>query len=271
METIVQIQEKVKENLKGVRHKILVMSGKGGVGKSSFAVNLAKGLELRGYNVGLLDTDVHGPDVLLLLGVEGEPLFTDDQGKIMPISVSPNFSVLSLASNLSPEEPVIWRGPLKISAIRQFLADTNWGERDFLIIDSPPGTGDEPLTVMQFLQSALDGAVIITTPQEVALLDTRRSVSFARKMSIPILGIVENMSGLICPHCGNEIPIFGSGGGERLAKEMGVEFLGRIPFSLSMMHSSQRGQTIWDLQEDLDVVEAYNSIIDKLEESVSSR
>jgi len=270
VDTMKQMQEQVKKNLSSVKHKILVMSGKGGVGKTSFAVNLARGLELRGKKVGLLDTDIHGPDTLSLLGVSGRSVFSDSNGRILPVRVSDNLYILSLASNLKPEDPVIWRGPLKISAIRQFLADTDWGQLDYLIIDSPPGTGDEPLTVMQFLQEALDGAVVITTPQEVALLDTRRSVSFARTMQVKVLGLVENMSSLLCPHCGKEIPVFGSGGGERLSKEMEIELLGKIPFSLQMMHSSERGRTVWDIQEDVDVVQAYSSIIDKIEQAVLS-
>ncbi len=270
METIKEIQEQVRKNLASVRHKILIMSGKGGVGKSSFAVNLAKGLELRKKKVGLLDTDLHGPDTVSLLGVKERSIYTGEDRRIRPVQVSDRFWVLSLASNLKPEDPVIWRGPLKTSVIRQFLVDTEWGTLDYLIIDSPPGTGDEPLTVMQFLQRDLDGAVIITTPQEVALLDTRRSISFARNMQIRILGLIENMSYLICPYCGSQIAVFGSGGGKRLSEEMGVELIGTIPFSLAMMHSSEKGQTIWDLQEDVDVVRAYNAIIDRILQMVSS-
>ena len=268
MDNVLKIRKAVEENLSSVRHKILVMSGKGGVGKSSFAVNMAVGLTLRGKRVGILDTDVHGPDVLLLLGVESEPLFTDAMGKIMPVKVNERLSVLSLASNLNPDEAVVWRGPLKISAIRQFLADTNWGELDFLIIDSPPGTGDEPLTVMQFLQGMLDGAVVITTPQDVALLDTRRSIAFAKKMNVRLLGIVENMSGFVCPHCGKTTELFLSRGADRISRELGVDVLGHIPFSMAMVRAAQEGRTIWDTQDDLDVIEVYNKIIDRVLERI---
>ena len=269
MENVIKIKEKVIENLKNVKHKILVMSGKGGVGKTSFAVNFAVGLTKRGFKAGILDTDIHGPDVLLLLGVEPEPLFTDSMGKIIPVKARENLSVLSLASNLNPNDPVVWRGPIKISAIRQFLADTNWGDIDFLVIDSPPGTGDEPLTVMQFLQGALDGAVIITTPQEVALLDTRRSISFAKKMGVDVLGVVENMSGFICPHCGKKTDLFSSKGADKLSSELGVEVLEYMPFSVPMVRAAQEGQTIWDSEEDIDLIEAYNSVIDKILSKIS--
>ncbi len=269
MDQISNLADAVKDNLKQVRYKLLVMSGKGGVGKSSFAVNVSKALELRGYKVGLLDIDLHGPDVMLLLGLK-EEIFSNSKGRIVPIKATENLKVLSLGANLSDSEPVIWRGPLKISAIKQFLSDVEWGNLDFLIVDSPPGTGDEPLTVMQFLGESLTGAIVISTPQEVALLDTKRSISFARKLNVPILGVVENMSYLICPSCGEKMEIFSSRGAEKLSSQMGVDILGKIPFSLTMVKKAEIGKTIWDEPKDELIVKAYDELIEKLLKKLSS-
>ena len=216
-------------NMAQINAKILVLSNKGGVGKSFVAVNIAVCLSRKGANVGLLDADMHGPSIAKMLGFEGKILSAGQNG-ISPYPVNPNLGAISMASFLeSVDTAVIWRGPLKMNVLRQFLAEADWGKRDYLIVDSPPGTGDEPLSICQLI-SDLTGAIIVTTPQDVALLDSRKCVSFLRQLSTPILGILENMSGLICPHCGTKIDIFKSGGGEKAAKELNVPFLGRIPF-----------------------------------------
>jgi len=210
-----------------IKHKIMIASGKGGVGKSTVAVNLARSLQARGYRVGVLDADITGPSTAKLLGVETSRLSAGPEG-IEPVD-SRGVKVISMAFALSgPDSAVVWRGPMKMAAIKQFLSDVSWGDLDYLIIDLPPGTSDEPLSVVQLLPD-LSGAVIVTTPQEVALLDSRKAVNMAKSMKVPILGIVENMSGLVCPHCGEVLEIFKTGGGERAAKELDVPFLGAIP------------------------------------------
>ena len=210
----------------GISHKILVMSGKGGVGKSTVAVNLATTLMLEGRSVGLLDCDIHGPSVPKMLHLEGSQIVSGDNA-ILPIELG-GLKVMSIGFFLqSSDDPVIWGGPMKMSAIRQFLADVAWGELDYLIIDLPPGTGDEPLSLLQLIEDA-DGAVVVTTPQDVSTADVRRSIGFCRQLKLPVLGVVENMSGFVCPHCGTITEIFKAGGGERMAVEMGVPFLGRV-------------------------------------------
>ncbi len=231
---------KIARNMKRIKHKIAVMSGKGGVGKSTVSVNLAMSLAMKGRKVGILDMDIHGPNVPKMLGIEGHRLEAVDGG-IGPVMVEPGIKVISMAFLLeNPDTPVIWRGPLKLSAMKQFLGDVVWGDLDYLIIDLPPGTGDEHMNVAQLLPES-DGAVIVTTPQEVALLDSRKSVKFAETLKMPVIGIVENMSGLICPHCGKEINIFKSGGGEKAAKEMNIKFLGKIPLEPKIVEDSDAG------------------------------
>ncbi|NIA13223.1 MAG: P-loop NTPase [Nitrospiraceae bacterium] len=210
-----------------VKHKILVLSGKGGVGKSTVAVNLAISLALSGKRVGLMDADVHGPSVPRMLGVEGHPVEIVDNA-IIPVRAG-SISVMSVGFLLrDQDDAVIWRGPMKAGVIQQFLKDVEWGDLDCLVIDSPPGTGDEPLSVCQFLENP-DGAVIVTTPQAVATSDVRKSLNFCRQLQLPVLGVIENMSGFVCPKCGEVTQIFQSGGGETMAEEMHVPFLGRIP------------------------------------------
>lgn len=216
------------------------MSGKGGVGKSSVAINLAVALAARGYRVGLMDVDLHGPSTIKMLGLESEAMSAEGED-LLPIPYSQNLKVVSMASLLENRDTaVIWRGPLKISAIRQFVSDVRWGDLDYLFVDSPPGTGDEPLTVAQVIPKA--HGIIVTTPQEVALLDIRKSITFCRQVGMPVFGIIENMSGLACPHCGKSIELFSSGGGERTAREMGVPFLGRIPLLPEIVVASDEGR-----------------------------
>ena len=202
----------VQQSLGKIKNKIIVMSGKGGVGKTSTSVNLSIALSRLGYKVGLMDVDLHGPDVPRMLGLNGM-LDVNHERKLNPLAYSENLGVVSIESlTPSKDDAIIWRGPIKFSAIRQFIGDVAWGDLDFLVIDSPPGTGDEPLTVAQTIPDAK--AVIVTTPQEVSLADVRKSISFCRTVKMDIAGLVENMSGYNCPHCGEVLDLFGSGGGE---------------------------------------------------------
>jgi ATP-binding protein involved in chromosome partitioning len=230
---------RLKEQLKHIKHRLLVMSGKGGVGKTSIAVYLALGLAQRGHRVGILDVDLHGPDVPRMLGISG--MFEYDQENLLvPHKYDDYLKVMSIECLLRDrDEAVIWRGPLKHSFINQAISQVNWGDLDILVIDSPPGTGDEPLSVAQTIPEAQ--AVIVTTPQEVSLADVRKAINFCRKVDMPIMGLVENMSGLICPRCGEEIPLFSKGGGQKTAAQMGVPLLASLPFDLSVVQSSDRG------------------------------
>lgn len=210
-----------------IKHKIIIASGKGGVGKSTVSVNLARALHSKGFGVGVLDADITGPDIPKLLGVEEQRLKQGREG-IEPADAG-GIKVASMALVLSSRDsPLVWRGPMKMAAIKQFVQDVNWGDLDFLLIDLPPGTSDEPLSVLQLIPD-LAGAIIVTTPQEVSLLDSRKAVNMVKAMMLPVLGIVENMSGLVCPHCGETINVFCAGGGQRMAEEMDVPFLGAIP------------------------------------------
>ncbi len=223
-----------------IRHKIIVLSGKGGVGKSTVAANLAIYLALEGRRVGLLDVDLHGPSIPKMLHLEGAEVNSLD-GRIQPVMMA-GVKVMSIGFLLrDPDTPVIWRGPLKMGAIKQFLEEVDWGELDYLIVDSPPGTGDEPLSICQ-LAAPLDGGIVVTTPQDVATADVRRSIAFCRQLNLRVLGVIENMSGFVCPHCGQLTDIFKSGGGERMAAEMDVPFLGRIPLDPAVGRACDDGQ-----------------------------
>ncbi len=256
--------EKLKKNMAKIKHKILVLSNKGGVGKSSIAVNLSCALSEKGYQVGLLDADLHGPSIAKMLGFEGEKL-TGSNGQINPLKVRKNLIAISMASLIeSPDTPLVWRGPLKGIAIKQFLAEVNWGELDFLIIDSPPGTGDEPLSVCQLIPE-LDGGVIVTTPQEIALSDSRKCVSFLRNINIPILGIIENMSGFRCPHCGTKIDLFMTGGGEKAAIDFQVPFLGAIPIDMQIVKFADQGRPfVCSGNNKSETAQAYEKIVQSI-------
>ncbi len=258
------------ENIRNIHHKILVMSNKGGVGKSTVAVNLALGLVHKGMRVGLLDIDVHGPSIPKMLGLE-EMVLLGNAGKIQPVLYAFNLKVVSMAFLLKDREsPVIWRGPLKMGAIKQFLGEVDWGELDYLIIDSPPGTGDEPLSIAQLIKD-MDGVIIVTTPQEVALLDSRKAVNFARQLNVPVLGIVENMSGFVCPHCGKNTDLFKTGGGEKAAKEMNVPFLGKIPIEPEIVTSGDEGKPfVWDRKES-SAAKAFAEMVEQIVRTVSSK
>ncbi|SDK33545.1 Chromosome partitioning ATPase, Mrp family, contains Fe-S cluster [Maridesulfovibrio ferrireducens] len=251
---------KLKKTLSKIKHKIVVISGKGGVGKSTVATNIAVALSLAGKQVGLLDVDVHGPSVPRLLCLEDQKPHIGHE-IIEPISYSKNLWVMSLGFMLpSKEDPVIWRGPVKIGLIKQFVQDVAWGDLDFLIVDCPPGTGDEPLSALQTLGSDAQ-AIIVTTPQGVAIDDVRRSVNFCKQVGNPILGLVENMSGFVCPDCGSIHNIFNTGGGEALAKETGVKFLGRIPLDPEVGRSGDEGYPIVRVDHEGITGKALNAII----------
>lgn len=233
-------RQRLQNKLNCIKHKIVVMSGKGGVGKSTVAVNLATALLQAGNKVGLLDVDVHGPSIPTMLGLENATL-SGTQEELLPVDLD-GLKIMSVGFLLSsPDQAVIWRGPMKISVIRQFLENVDWGELDYLIIDCPPGTGDEPLSVCQLI-GHLDGAVVVTTPQRVATVDVRKSISFCRQISLKVLGIIENMSGFVCPKCGEITEILPSGGGGKMAEEMGVPFLGAIPLDPQVAQAGDSGQ-----------------------------
>jgi ATP-binding protein involved in chromosome partitioning len=233
--------EAVKERMACIKHKIVVLSGKGGVGKSTVAVNLASALALEGKLVGLLDVDLHGPTVPQLLGLQGRR--AEVAGDVLlPMEIGENLKVMSIGFLLGEEDgAVVWRGPMKAVAIEQFLGDVEWGELDYLIIDSPPGTGDEPLAVCQAI-GKMDGAIVVTTPQETALSNVRRSVKFCSLLDLKVLGVIENMAGFVCPHCGQVTDIFSRGGGEAMAAKAGLPLLASIPLDPMIVESGDTGR-----------------------------
>lgn len=241
-------EELIQCKLSRIKNKLLVMSGKGGVGKSSVAAYLALILAKQGFQVGLLDVDLHGPSIPKMLGLRGNLDIAADR-QIIPQAYNPNLKVVSIESMLEdPDSAMIWRGPLKHGVIQQFLADCRWDELDFLVIDSPPGTGDEPLSVAKLIPDAR--AIIVTTPQEVALADVRKSINFCHKVKLEIAGLVENMSGLYCPHCQGFIPIFRCGGGKRTAEAMRLNFLGALPFDPAVVEGGDQGRPVLEGNDD---------------------
>ena len=259
----VEQEKRLKERMLKIKYKLVVISGKGGVGKTTVAVNLAYGLAIKGNKVGILDVDIHGPNIAKMLGIEGRRL-VGSESEIEPMEVLPNLKAVSLALLFEDrDQPIIWRGPLKMITIKQFLADVNWGELDYLIVDSPPGTGDEPLSVCQLIPD-INGAIIVTTPQDVAVLDSRKSVLFAKELKVPVVGVIENMSGFICPHCKKEIDLFGTGGGEESAQDLKVPFLGRIPFEPEMVRLGDSGQPFIHFRDETSTANIMDGIIDKI-------
>ncbi len=264
-EQIKEEEIKVSRTLAKIRNRLLVFSGKGGVGKSTVAANLALAFAMKGLKVGLLDVDIHGPNLAKMLGVEDKKMDISPDG-LRAVDVSENLKLVSMSFLLQdPNLPVIWRGPLKMKAIQQFLGDVDWGELDWLIIDSPPGTGDEPLSVAQLIPAT--GAIVVTTPQEVSLMDSRKAVAFARSLSLNILGIIENMSGMVCPHCGKEIDLFKEGGGKKVALELGVPFLGKIPIDPQIVISSDEGKSFIGSHPDSEASKAFLKIVESITEA----
>ena len=254
---------RIAENLQRIKNRLLVFSGKGGVGKSTVAANLGLALSERGLKIGLIDVDIHGPNLAKMLGAEGKNLQPVEEYKIVPLKITKNLSVVSVSFFLhDSDNPVIWRGPLKMKLIQQFLGDVVWGSLDWLIIDSPPGTGDEPLSIAQLIPAT--GAVIVTTPQEVSLMDSRKAVNFARILKLRIYGIIENMSGLRCPHCGENIEIFKTGGGEKTAQELGVPFLGRIPMDPAIVALADEGKPFIIHKPNSAAANAFDHIVEKI-------
>ena len=265
---VAQQNTAIAASLDRIKNKILVMSGKGGVGKSTVSVNLALGLAQKGYKVGLMDVDLHGPDIVRMLGMPGrmDGELTKD-GKMPPLQYNDTLKVISLESMMeNRDDPIIWRGPLKNQAIRQFIADVNWGDLDYLVIDAPPGTGDEPMTVAHTIKDAK--ALVVTTPQNIALADVRKSINFCKHVSMKILGIVENMSGFICPHCDKTVDIFKTGGGEQLATEFSVPFLGRIPVDPRVVIAGDDGKPYLSSGATSPAAQAFEAFLAKVEKEL---
>ncbi|RLB85382.1 MAG: ATP-binding protein [Deltaproteobacteria bacterium] len=252
----------VKGSLQKIKNKFIVLSGKGGVGKTSVSVNLAMAIAKKGLKVGIMDVDIHGPDVPGMLGLKG--LLDIDQNKrLTPLNYSGNLKAVSIDSiTQSKDDPIIWRGPLKHSVIRQFIGDVEWGELDYLIIDSPPGTGDEPLSIAQTISDAR--AIIVTTPQEVSLADVRKSINFCKTVKMDIYGLIENMSSFVCPHCEKKIDLFGSGGGQRTAKTTNIPFLGEIPFDPNVVLCGDSGISYQEKYKDTPVTKAFEDLAGKI-------
>jgi len=261
-------QRRLEERAARMRHQILVLSGKGGVGKSTVAANLAWLLAAGGYEVGLLDADLHGPTIPLMLGVSHERALGGPDG-LTPVPALPALHVMSMGFLLPDSTaPIIWRGPLRANALRQLIADVNWPDLDFLIVDLPPGTGDEPLTIGQAFPRA-DGAVIVTTPQEASLSDCRKAINFVRALGLRPLGVIENMSGFVCPHCGRETDIFSQGGGQRMAEEMDVPFLGRVPLVPEVVALADEGVPMVGARAPTAAREAFSAVARALRQQLT--
>ena len=249
--------------MNNVAHKFLVLSGKGGVGKSTIAVNLAVWLSIRGKNVGLLDIDIHGPSIPKLLNLNNKGLQADGD-KIKPFSYSHTLKIISVGFLLQDDSnAVIWRGPMKHNVIKQFVTDVSWGNLDYLVVDCPPGTGDEPLSIVQLLGNA-DGAVIVTTPQQLSVIDVKKCITFCRQLSLPVLGVIENMSGFVCPHCNHRIDIFTKGGGKQMAADSNVPFLGSIPIDSALVAACDSGKPFISLDSQSPAAQTLNHAFESL-------
>jgi ATP-binding protein involved in chromosome partitioning len=260
----------LRHRMSKVKHKIAVISGKGGVGKSTITVNLAVAFALHGNRVGILDADIHGPSVPRLLGLTGQRLKVGPPGAF-PVTGPLGIKVVSIDFFLPEEKlPTIWRGPLKMTAIRQFLSDIVWGELDILLIDLPPGTGDEPLSIAQLLPE-MDGVVIVTMPSELSRAVVKKAITFAQRLGMPIIGVVENMSGFVCPNCGDKIDIFQSGGGKKMAEEAGVPFLGGIPIDPEVSRDSDKGSPFVIEHADSSAAKAFTEIVNGVEAYLRER
>lgn len=253
----------IEKTLQKIKYKIMVMSGKGGVGKSTVSVNLAASLNKLGYKVGLMDADIHGPNIPKMFGIKEKGVFSSKDG-LVPYEPFENLYIMSVGFLIKDDDDaIIWRAPLKHSLIEQFLSEVRWGDLDFLIVDLPPGTGDEPLSVAHVIGN-VDGSVIVTTPQEVALLDSRKSVTFSKRLNVPILGIVENMSGFVCPKCGEKTDIFKTGGGEKAAGELHVNFLGKIPLDPALVMQGDLGKPYIIEFPDTKTTESFNLVAERI-------
>ncbi|MDQ1239548.1 MAG: ATP-binding protein involved in chromosome partitioning [Thermodesulfobacteriota bacterium] len=263
------MEEQLALRLQSIRHRLAVMSGKGGVGKTTVAVNLAVALAKLGLTVGILDGDVHGPNIPKMLGIDKNGLYMGENG-LLPATARDNVKVMSMAFMLQGEDtPIAWRGPMKHSLFQQFLSEVDWGNLDYLIVDLPPGTGDEPLSIAQLLGKPL-WTIIVTTPQEVALLDSRKSVVFGQTLEMNVLGIVENMSGLTCPHCGKQIDLFKTGGGKRAAEELGVPFLGSVPIDPSVVTGGDDGIPIFYTNPDSPTALVFQQLGERVHNSMNN-
>ena len=256
-------QQKLKERMSQIKHKIAIISGKGGVGKSTVTANLGAALAKQGYKVGILDADIHGPSIPRLLGLEGRQVKTSLTG-VFPVDGPLGIKVMSIDFFMAEQAPTIWRGPLKMRAIKQFLVDVIWGELDFLLIDLPPGTGDEPLSVAQLLPE-MDGVVIVTMPSGLSSSIVKKAITFAERLNMPIIGVVENMSGFICPHCGKKTEIFQSGGGIKIAQEANVAFLGSIPIDPKVGADADKGSPFIIAHPESEASKVFNEIVKKVE------
>jgi ATP-binding protein involved in chromosome partitioning len=269
---LLEQQEKLKARMSRVKHKIAVISGKGGVGKSTITVNLAVAFAMHGRvnHVGILDADVHGPSVPKILGLSGQRLQAKST-EVFPVLGLLGIKVVSMDFLLPDENaPVIWRGPLKMTAIRQFLSDIVWGDLDILFIDLPPGTGDEPLSIAQLLPD-IDGVIIVTIPSEVSQIVVKKAVTFARRLGMPIIGIIENMSGFICPNCGAKVDIFQSGGGKKIVEELKIQSLGSIPIDQKISEASDKGTPFIVKYPDSPASKAFMEIVKNVEDFLKSR
>lgn len=255
-------EEMIKTSLSKIKNKIFVLSGKGGVGKSSVSANLAASLAKKGFKTGLMDVDLHGPSIAQMFGMT-ELLDISQNKLLMPKMVGENLKIVSIQALMQDKnQAIIWRGPAKTGMIKQFVGSVEWGDLDFLIIDAPPGTGDEPLTVVQTIKDAK--AVVITTPQEVALADVRKSISFCRTVKMEMLGIVENMGPFKCPHCDKTIELFKSGGGKAMADQENIKFLGSIPFDLGVVQSGDKGVPIVMEDEASEFSKAFQTVVENI-------
>jgi len=259
-------EQRLKTQMSKIKHKIAVISGKGGVGKSTVTVNLAAAFALQGHKnkVGVLDADIHGPCVPKMLGLKGQKIIGGPDGTLFPVSGQQGIKVVSMDFLLPNDEaPVIWRGPLKMRIIQQFLADITWGELDFLLVDLPPGTGDEPLSVMQLIPD-IDGVIIVTMPSEVSQAVVKKAITFAKQLGVPVIGIIENMSSFVCPECGATLNIFKTGGGKKVAEDLSVPYLGKIPIDPAICVDSDSGTPFVAGNKESPTVKAFTEIVTKI-------